>query len=437
VFLGVTALPAQPKQTSEGTSTGSNITKNKYESSDLQTTKKPIINQEISRVGTLKKTHTQKTSENVGESTSNKINTQKISGNRTTEKPTKQNSSSSNKSGSNKNNNSTNISNKSKNSNTTSINISSSNKISTINDGRNSSSISSSNNSSIISTNSSSNSSSISINNSSIPKAVKVSLRTDSKDLALSSDLNSTNEVVKRSSAIKLFTIESEDTSKPIEIEVKTYNAPPNTSAIIEVRPKASNIYEIDVRNYPVENSWPVYQMYPYPQEINGPQGWYMQQYEQSLPSSLTYVPTEELLHGQSFSNTPGFNSQLLYQYPVKEAVHNKPTSFLKSKPSHVQHSFSKLLNNQAKISKPDPKDDYNLLPNYAVDPLPRISPYQVNTPVQFLNSLPQNYFPPYFLPHTNNIQAESNLNNKPAVTKYVTNSYVLKTHPKLEWVPV
>jgi hypothetical protein len=249
--------------------------------------------------------------------------------------------------------------------------------------------------------------------------------------------LNSTSDVIKRSSAIKLFTIESEDESKPIEIEVKTYTAPPNTSAIIEVRPKRPNGYEIDVRNNADESSWPAYQIYPYPQETNGQEAWYMQQYEQFLPSLLTYVPTEELLHGQSFSNTPGLSSQLLYQYPVKETIYSKPYFSLRSKPNHIQHRFSKLLNNQAKTSKPDPKDDYKLLPRSAEDPLAPISPYQINTPLQIQYSLPQNYFPPYFFPQTNNIQTEPNLNSKPAVTKYVTNSYVLKTHPKLEWVPI
>jgi hypothetical protein len=104
---------------------------------------------------------------------------------------------------------------------------------------------------------------------------------------------------------------------------------------------------------------------------------------------------------------------------------------------------LSNLSNNQAKIPKPDPIDDHNLLPNYAVEPLARIFPRKIDTPPQIQYSLPQDYFPPYFLPHTNGIQnsfytqAEPNLENKPAVTKYVTNSYILKTHPKLEWVPL
>jgi hypothetical protein len=163
-----------------------------------------------------------------------------------------------------------------------------------------------------------------------------------------------------------------------------------------------------------------------------------MQQYHPILPSSLTYVPTEELLHSQSFSNSPGFGSQLLYQYPVKEALHKRPSFSPRS-----MYVFPNFINNQAKIPKPDPIGNNNLLPNYAVEPLARIYPHQFDTPPQIQYSLPQNYFPPYFLPHTNGIQNsfhtqyEPNLKNQPVVTKYVTNSYVLKTHPKLEWVPL
>jgi hypothetical protein len=252
-----------------------------------------------------------------------------------------------------------------------------------------------------------------------------------------SSDLNSTKEVIKRNSAHKIFTAESEDSSKPIDIEFKTYTAPPNASAIIEVRPEKSVANEIDFPNNLYQNSWPFYQ-HPYPQEINGPQAWYMQQYQPSLPSSLTHVPTEELLHSQSFSNTPFFGSQLLYQYPVKEEVYKRPSFPPKSK-----YMFSSIRDNRAKIPKPDPINDHNLPPNYAVDPLARNSPRQFDTPPQIKHSLPQDYFPPYFLPHTNGIQNsfyiqnEPNLKNGPVVTKYVTNSYILKTHPKLEWVPL
>jgi len=251
-----------------------------------------------------------------------------------------------------------------------------------------------------------------------------------------SSDLNSTKEVSKRNSANKLFTAELEDSSKPVEIEVKTYTAPSNTSAIIEVRPEKSVTNEIEFPNNPHQNLWPLYQ-YPYPQEINGPQAWYMQQYQPSLPSSLTYVPTEELLHSQSFSNTPVFGSQLLYQYPVKEGVY-KRTSF-----SPRSKYVSSNRKNQAKIPKPDPVDDHNSLPNHAVEQLARISPHKFDKSPQIQYSLPQNYFPPYFLPEANGIQNsfytqnEPNLIKKPAVTKFVTNSYILKTHPKLEWVPL
>jgi hypothetical protein len=256
-------------------------------------------------------------------------------------------------------------------------------------------------------------------------------------DLDFSSDLNSTKEVIKRNSASKLFTAESENSRKPIEIEVKTYAAPSNTSAIIEVRPTTPITNAIDPLNYPDQNSWPLYQ-YPYPREINGPQAWYMQLYQPSLPSSLTHVPTEELLHSQSFSNNPGFGSQLLYQYPVKEAAYNRPSTSPRFK-----YVSANLRNNQAKIPKPDPIDDNTLLPNHAVDPHVRISSHKIDKSPQIQYSSPHDYFPPYFLPHTNGIQnsfytqVEPNLKNQPTVTKYVSKSYILKTHPKLEWVPL
>jgi hypothetical protein len=367
-------------------------------------------------VGTSQKTRALKISENISESTTKKIYTQKTSGNKTTEKPAEQNSSSNNNNNNNKNkNNSTNSSNKNRNSNASGGNFNSSDKT------NNSSDISDSNTSS----------------NASIAEARKTSLRADNMDFDLSSDLNTTKEVLKRNLANKLFTAESDDSSIPIEIEVKTYTAPPNTSAIIEVRPASSDTNEIDFLNNPYQISWPIYQ-YTYPQEINRPQTWYMQQYQSPLPYTLTYVPTEELLHSQSFSNTPGFGSQLLYQYPVKEAVYKRP-----SFSPRLKYVFSDLRNGQAKISKPDPKDDQNLTPNKADEPLARISPHQSDTPLQIHYSLPQNYFPPYFLPHTNAIhkyldtQGEPTLKNQPTVTKYVTNSYILKTHPKLEWVPL
>jgi hypothetical protein len=392
------------------------VTKVKYESSELQASKKPVISQDNARVGTSQKTSAQKKSENIGEITTKKIYTQKISGSKTTEKPAQQNDSSSNSSNSNKNN-STNSSNKNRNSNASGGNFNNSNKTSSMN----SSNISGSNTSS----------------NASITEVRKSSFRIDNMDLDIPSDLNSTKEVIKRNSANKIFTAESEESSKPIEIEVKTYTAPPNTSAIIEVRPNPPVTNEIDTAYNPDQNSWPLYQ-YSYPQEINGPHAWYIQQYQQSLPSSLTHVPTEELLHSQSFSNTPGFGPQLLYQYPVKDEVYKRQSISPRSK-----YVFSKTRNNETNISKPDPKDDHNLLPNYAGEPLARIRPHQLDTPPKIQYSLPQDYFPPYFLPNTNGIQNsfytqdDPYLKNKPAVTKYVTKSYILKTHPKLEWVPL
>jgi hypothetical protein len=365
---------------------------------------------------TSKETHAQKISENTGESTTKNIHTQKLSESKTSEKPTQQNSGSSNNSSSNNKNNGTNSSNKNRNSNTSGGNFTRSNTSNT-----NSSKISSRNTSI----------------NASTAEARKTSLPKQSVDLGFPSDLSSTKEVLKRNSANKIITAGWEDSSKPVQIEVKTYTAPPNASAVIEVRPTTSNTNEIDVLNNPEHISWPMYQ-YPYPQQINGPQSWYMQNYQPSLPSSLTYVPTEELVHSQSFSNTPGFGSQLLYQYPVNEAVFQKPT--FSPRPKYV---FSNYLNNQTKLPKPNPKDDHKLLPNYAVDPLVQISPYQINKPPKIQFSSPQGYFQPYLFPQTNGIQNSfyiqdgKNLNSKPAVTKYVTQSYTLKTHPKLEWVPL
>ena len=447
------ALPTQPKQMSEGTSTGSNkvanlnVTRNKYESYDLQASKKSFTNQDNARVGTSKKPHDQKISGNIGESTTKKIYAQKISGSKTTEKPKKQIISSSNNSSNSSNkNNSTNISNNNRNSNTSDVNFSrvnissnNSNNTSSINSSKssNTSSINSSNSSNASSIDRSSIRGSNTNSNASIAKAMKISLLTEDMDITDLSDLNSTNVVIKRSSTTKLLTAEMENSSKPLQIEVKAYTAPPNASAIIEVRPKTSESYEIDPLNYPDQYLWPLYQ-HPYPQEMNGLQYWYKQQYQPSLPPSLTYVPTEELLHSQNFSNNPGFSSQLLYQYPVKEAVFKK--QIFSRRPKYL---FSNLVKNQTKVPKPDPKDGHKVLPNYAVEPLAQISPYQIHMPPQKQYYLPQDYFPPNFLPHTNEnqnsfyTQYQPNLNNKPVVTTYVTKSFVLKTHPKLEWVPL
>lgn len=401
------ALPALPKRPSVGVSNGTNkvanlqATKDKYESPDLQASKKPVINQDNARVGTSQKTLAQKVSENNRESATKKTYTQKISGNKTTEKPAQQNGISSNNSSSSNKNNSTNSSNKTSNMN--SSNISGSN------------------------TNS----------NASLAEAQKKSIRTDNLELVSFSDLNSTKQVNKRNSANKLITAESGESSKPIEIEVKTYTALPNTSAFIEVRPNTPVTNEIGFLNNPDQISWPIYQ-YLYPQQLNGLHAWYVYQYQPPLPSGLTHVPTEELVHSQSFSNTPGFGPQLLYQYPVKETAHKRPSFSPRPK-----YAFSNLLTNKAKTSKPDRIDDYNLLPNYAVGPLVRISPHQTDTSPQVHYSLLKDYFKQKFLPQPNGIQNsfytqyEPNLKNKPAVTKYVTKSYTLKTHPNLEWVPL
>lgn len=387
------------------------VTKDKYESSDLQASKKPVINQDKARVGTSQKTLVQKVSENTGVSTTKKIYTQKISDGKTTEKSAKQNGISSNSSSSNSNKNS------SSNSNNKNNSTNSNNKTNSMN--------SSNTNGSNISS------------NASLAEALKNSLRTDNLGLGVFSNLNSTKQVIKRNSANKIITAESEESNKPIEIEVKTYTTLPDTSAIIEVRPDTPVINEISFLDNPDQNSWPIYH-YTYPQDLNGLQAWFMHHYQPLLPSSLTHVPTEELLHSQSFSNTPGFSPQLLYQYPVKEAANKRP-----SFSPRYKYVFSNLPKIKTKTPNPDPIDDENLLPNFAVEPLVQISPNQIHRPPQIHYPLLQDYIPPHFLPQPNGVQNslytqyEPNVKNNPAVTKYVTKSYTLKTHPKLEWVPL
>jgi hypothetical protein len=268
-------------------------------------------------------------------------------------------------------------------------------------------------------------------------KAAKTSLLRDSKDLALSSDLNLTSEVVKRNSVIRVFSVDPESIETPVEISVQTYTPPPNASAVIEVRPKVSESYQVNVINHPDESSWPGYQLYP--QEPSGLQNWYLGQYQQPVPSGLSYIPTEEFLHTQSVSNNPALSSRFFNQYPVQEAKYN-PTISLRSQPNRAQEISSTFLSNHRISSQPDP----NYQSHYAVNQPAQISAYNIDTPQQIQYFLPPTNVLPYFLPNSNEIHNSLSTNNvpelnyyNPGVLKYVTNSYRLKTHPKLEWVPL
>jgi hypothetical protein len=275
------------------------------------------------------------------------------------------------------------------------------------------------------------------------PKIAKTPILTESKALALPSDSDIISEVVKRNSEIKVFTSESGSNYKPVEIEVRSYTSPPSASAVIEVKPSMYNGYNTDFQNYPDINSWPGYQMYPHPQETNGPLNWYMDQYQQPVQPGLSYVPTEELLHSQSFSKNPSLSSHLLYQYPVKDSLYRNPITSLRPKLNHVQEIPSKIFDNRVVNSKLDSEYEYNSLQNYPVNPPALNSAYNLDTQRRLQYVVPQNDIQPYFLPDSNEIQnplfinTEPESNYKPGLIKYVTKSYYLKTNPKLEWVPL
>jgi hypothetical protein len=266
-------------------------------------------------------------------------------------------------------------------------------------------------------------------------KAENLSLLRDINDLALPSDLNSTSEVLKRNSVIRVFAVDPKSIDKPVEISVQSYTPPPNASAVIEVRPKAFDNYQIHIKNHPDASSWSGYQLQP--QETNGMQNWYLGQYQ----SGLSYIPTEEFLHTQSFSNNPTFYSQFSNQYPVQEATYGNPATSLRlSPPNRAQEISSTFLHNQRISSQPE----QNYQSNYAINQPAQNSAYRTDTPQPIQYFLPQINTLPYFLPYPNeilnavptNIVPELN-NYYPGVLKYVTNSYRLKTHPKLEWVPL
>jgi hypothetical protein len=274
-------------------------------------------------------------------------------------------------------------------------------------------------------------------------ETAKTSLRTENKFLALPSHSDSISEVVKRNSEIKVFTSELGSTDKPVEIEVKSYTPPLDVSAVIEVKPNTYNSYHTDLGNYAAGNVGPGYLLYPQTQETYGPFNWYMDPYQQPAQLGLSYVPTEELLHSQSFSNSPSLNSELLYQYPLKGAMYPSPVTSLWPKPDKVQEKSPEVLNNHIVSSKPDYGHEYKSLPNYPVIFPARSSSYDLNTPQLFQYGVPQNDIQPYFLPASNEIQnplvinTGPELNDKQGLLKYVTKSFYLKTHPKLEWVPL
>lgn len=215
-------------------------------------------------------------------------------------------------------------------------------------------------------------------------RTAKTSVPTNSKDLNLPLDSDSKSELVKRDLQINIFPSQSGSIDKPVEIEVKSYASPPNTSAVIEVNPKT---YNVDFHNSPDGNLWPEYQMNQYPQETNGPLNWYTDNYQQPVPPSLSYVPTEELLHSQNFLNIPSLGSQVLYQYPVKDAIYRNPINPLRPKLNHVQET-SKPLNNNEGSSKQNSEREY-MLTNYPVNLQLQNLAYNPNTLQQFPYVLP------------------------------------------------
>jgi hypothetical protein len=227
--------------------------------------------------------------------------------------------------------------------------------------------------------------------------------------------------------------VDPESIDKPVEISVQSYTPPPNASAVIEVRPKVSEIYQVNVINRPDESLWPGYQLQP--QEINGIQNWYLGQHQQRVRPGLSYIPTEEFLHSQSFSSNPALYSQFSNQHPVQKATYSNPTN-----PNSAQEISSHFWPNQRIISEPA----QNYQSNFVANEPTQFPAYNIDTPQPIQYFLPQTNALPYFFPGPNEIHnvlftdtvPELNYYN-PSIVKYVTNSYRLKTHPKLEWVPL
>jgi hypothetical protein len=272
-----------------------------------------------------------------------------------------------------------------------------------------------------------------------VQKPAKLTPLRDSKDLILPSDSNSTSEVDKRNSVIRVLGVDPESVDKPVEISVQSYTPPPNASAVIEVMPTISDSYHANVISYPDESLWTGYQWQP--QETNGIQYWYLGQYQQSVPPGPPYVPTEEFLHTQIFSNNPVVYPKLLNKYPLKEITSGNPKTPPRSQQNRAQEIPSKLKNNHKKSSQPDT----NYQSNYALNQPAQSLAYNVNTLPHIFPYFPtQTNILPYSLPDSKEIQnvlftknaPELNYYN-PGILKFVTNSYRLQTHPKLEWVPL
>jgi hypothetical protein len=270
-------------------------------------------------------------------------------------------------------------------------------------------------------------------------KETKLTSLRDSEDLILPSESNSTSEVLKRNSVIRVFGVDPESVDKPVEISVQSYTPPPNASAVIEVMPTVSDSYHVNVINYPDESLWTGYQWQL--QETNGIQNWYLGPYQQSVPPGPSHVPTEEFLHTQIFANNPVVYPKLLNQYPLQEITSGNPKTPPRSQQNRAQEIPSKLKNNHKKSSQPDT----NYQSDYALSQPAQSSAYNVNAmPYIFPYFPPQTNVLPYSLPDSNAIQnslftknvPELNYND-PGVLKFVTNSYRLQTHPKLEWVPL
>jgi hypothetical protein len=242
----------------------------------------------------------------------------------------------------------------------------------------------------------------------------------------LPSDSNSTSEVLKRNSVLG---VDPESVDEPVDISFESYTPPPNASAVIEVIPEVSDSYHANVINYPDESLWPGYQWQL--QETNGIQNWYLGQYQQPVPPGLSYVPTEEFLNTQFFSNNPVVYSKFFNQYPLKAATSGNPTTPSISQQNRAQEIPTNFINNHKKSP----------LPNTNYQPA-QSSAYNVNNPQQIQYISPQTNVFPYFLPDSKEIQNSLFTNNvpeanyyNPGILKFVTNSYSLKTHPKLEWV--
>ncbi|PSN38446.1 hypothetical protein C0J52_24983 [Blattella germanica] len=253
------------------------------------------------------------------------------------------------------------------------------------------------------------------------------------KDVIRQSD----EEAAKRTSRLITIEAEPENLKKSIEIELKSYTPPPYEPAVIEVLPESSNSYQS-----PLLNSW----SYSYPQAVQAKQ-WPSLSYDPSQRNvygqvnynaynnpyqyRIPFVPTEELIHGQSYGNNYDVNPFIYYSqaepslqpqvdlprtvrydpYVLKDIIIKKSSALPLKPESENEDSVTKVNTEVTSVSQVEANKQNNVPTQWVLYPEELAKSISINTGPA--------------------------LQNKPIVTKFVTRSYQLKTYPKLEWVPL